>query len=166
MLAQRDKVDREFIYKSREDMIAGMPAGKRRALIAGLSQAVQSGEKDTEQDYILTLILNRNYDEAVKIFSGGGIQYYDYLLSWTAWAYFKTGNTGKAKQFYQQILKGRPDYIRANIGLAYCLAEERQYEKAVAILDKLLQKNRGIQISCLHRHRARNRKVLKCCAGV
>jgi len=138
-LERRDKIDREAVYRQREHMIGGSTQEKRNALLSELSMAVQSGEKGAAEDYVLTLILNRDYDKAVKVYSEGGIRYSDYLLSWIAWAYFKTGDAEKAKQFYQQILNMRPQYTRAEIGLAYCLAREGYDERAFSVLDELLK---------------------------
>lgn len=65
-------------------------------------------------------------------------KYPDYLLSWIAWSFFKTQNIAKAMNYYQLILDRNPDYIHARIGLAYCLASEKQTGRAFEILDKLL----------------------------
>lgn len=65
-------------------------------------------------------------------------KYPDYFLSWIAWSFFKNKNSEKAMKYYQVILDRNPDYIHASIGLAYCLASEKQTGRAFEILDKLL----------------------------
>jgi biofilm PGA synthesis protein PgaA len=140
ILAERSGSDREFIYKSKENVIASLTEEKRHALAAALSKSVQSGEKEAIADYVLILIINKEYTTALRAFEVSGAQIDNYpenSQSWISWAYFKTGNTSRAKQFYQKILAEKPDYARAKIGLAYCLAQEGRYDEATEILDRL-----------------------------
>jgi tetratricopeptide (TPR) repeat protein len=107
-----------------------------------LSELQVAAQKDelARSDYLLVLILNKEYEEAIKVFESAALSlnyYSDYLLSWIAWAYFKNGDIEKAKFYYQRVLNGRPDYVRANIGLVYCLSAEGQEIKAIEILDNL-----------------------------
>ena len=139
-LAGRKDVEKEYVYKIRDDLIASLPVEKRQAMLEELRIAAQKDEI-VKLDYILTLILTKEYKTAIKVFETAemGIEYYtDYLLTWIAWAYFKIDNTKKAMLYYEKILNARPDYVRANIGLAYCLSSEGQGEKAMEILDRLL----------------------------
>jgi biofilm PGA synthesis protein PgaA len=140
ILAQRSGVDREFVYRSKENVMAALAEEKRHALAAALSKSVQAGEKDAVADYVLILIINKEYETALRVFEAQGAQIDDYpenSQSWISWAYFKTGNTSRAKQLYQKILAEKPDYARAEIGLAYCLAQEGRHDEAIDILDKL-----------------------------
>jgi biofilm PGA synthesis protein PgaA len=140
ILALRKDVDSEHVYKIRDDLIVSLPAEKRQSMLKELRVAI---EKDpiARLDYILVLILNKEYKAAIGVFETAGLdieRYPDYLLSWIAWAYFKIGDTEKAKLYYEKILNARPAYVRANIGLAYCLAAEGQSDRAMVILDSLL----------------------------
>jgi len=140
ILAKRSGVDREFVYKSEENVMASLTEEKRHALAVALSKSVQSGEKEAIADYVLILIINKEYKTALRAFEVSGDQIDNYpenYQSWISWAYFKTGNTSRAKQFYQKILAEKPDYARAKIGLAYCLAQEGRYDEAMEILDGL-----------------------------
>ncbi len=141
VLLEREDVDSEKIYKTRDDQIVSLSTDERLTLASALFNAFEGGKESAWMDYMLVLILNKDYKTAISVFETANLdveQYSDHLLSWIAWAYFKTGNSEKAKLYYQEILSKRPDYVRANIGLAYCLAAEEQGEKAVKILDKLL----------------------------
>lgn len=139
-LVSRKDIEAEYIHKMRDDLIASLPVEKRQTMLAELQVAAQKDEI-ARLDYILVLILNKEYEAAVKIFEtiSLNLDYYsDYhLLCWIAWAYFKTGDTEKAKFYYKWVLNARPGYVRANIGLAHCLSVEGQEEKAIEILDKL-----------------------------
>lgn len=140
MFATRKDIESEHVYKIRDDLIASLPVEERQDMLMELKAAAQK-DKIVTLDYLLVLILNKEYETAVKVFETTDLSldsYTDNLLCWVAWAYFKTGNTEKAKLYYQRVLNKRPDYVRANIGLAYCLSVEGQGEKAIGILDKLL----------------------------
>ncbi len=139
-LAQRGDTDEEIIFKSREDIINSLPDEKRKEMATALFKAAQKGDEKTGMDYMLVLVLNRDYKKALSVFESSSTdagQYPDYLLSWIAWAYFKTDNTKKAKRYYRMILSERPKYVQANIGIAYCLAKEGRSDKAIKILDGL-----------------------------
>lgn len=141
VLLEREDVDSEKIYKTRDDQIVSLSTDERLTLASALFNAFEGGRESAWMDYMLVLILNKDYKTAISAFETANLdveQYSDHLLSWITWAYFKTGNSEKAKLYYQEILSKRPDYVRANIGLAYCLAAEGQGEKAVKTLDKLL----------------------------
>lgn len=140
MLASREDVESEHVYKIRDDLIASLPLEEQQTILAELYVAAKEDEV-ARLDYILVLILNKEYETAVKVFETTDLDldyYADNLLCWIAWAYFKKGDIGKAKLFYQNVLNARPDYVRANIGLAYCLSVEGQGDKAIGILDELL----------------------------
>ena len=140
ILAKRSGSDREFVYKSKENVMESLTEEKRHALAAALSKSVQSGEKEAIADYVLILIISKEYKTALKAFEVSGAQIDNYpenTQSWISWAYFETGDTSRAKQFYQKILAEKPDYARAKIGLAYCLAQEGRYDEAIEILDRL-----------------------------
>ena len=139
MVAARTDVEAEHIYKVRDDLIASLPIDKQQTMKAELQAASQKNEM-ARQDYILILILNKEYKAAIKVFEDARIDldgYTENLLCWIAWAYFKIGNTEKARSYYQAILNVKPGYVQANIGLAYCLSVEGQTERAIEILDKL-----------------------------
>lgn len=138
-LASRKDVEDEYVYKIRDDLITFLPVEKRLTMLSELQVAAQKDEI-ARSDYLLVLILNKEYEMAIKVFETAALslEYYpDYLLSWIAWAYFKKGDTEKAKFYYLRVLNSRPDYARANIGLAYCLSAEGQEIKAIEILDNL-----------------------------
>lgn len=140
VLLDRNDIDKEYIYKLREDMMADLSAEMRGEMINALSSSVEAGEKEALPDYILANIISRKYEPAIKVFESPDTksdEFTDNMMSWIAWAYFKTGNIVKAKKIYQQILTAVPGYARANVGLSYCLAEEGQAGKAHEILDRL-----------------------------
>lgn len=139
MIAARKDVEAEHAYKVRDDLIVSLPAEKRQSMLKEILIAAQKDEM-ARQDYILVLILSKEYKGAISVFEDMKIDtdhYTNNLLSWIAWAYFKTGNTEKAKFYYQTILNARPGHVHANIGLAYCLSLEGKSERAIEILDKL-----------------------------
>ncbi len=139
MIAAQKDVEAEHVYKVRDDLIASLPIDKQQAMMAELQAASQKDE-NARQDYILVLILSKEYKVAIKVFEDTKIdldRYTEDLLCRVAWAYFKTGNTDKAKSYYQTILTASPGYVQAIIGLAYCFSLEGQPERAIELLDKL-----------------------------
>jgi tetratricopeptide (TPR) repeat protein len=138
LLVQRSDIDREHLFMSRDDLIASLPPVKRQAMAAYLHNA----PVEFTDDYILVLVLNKDYKTALKAFEASQSDIDQdslHLFSWVAWAYFKTGRTERAKHYYKKLLGIRPDYVRANIGLAYCLAKEGDSNTAIDILDGLLK---------------------------
>ena len=141
LLSKRKDVETEKIFKARDDLIASFPAEERKAMLDALDVAAQQGDEQATLDYILVLTLNKDYKSATASFETARIdleRYPDHLVCWIAWAYFKTGKTRKAKLYYQTILAARPHYVRARIGLAYCLSREGEDKKSIKILDQLL----------------------------
>jgi len=142
-LEQRDHIDRESVYRMRENLISGLSPEERQAMISAIADFIKMPEQDYMKDYILTLILNRDYESAAGKFEEAhvkGTEYSDYFMSWVAWAYFKKGDTDKAEAIYRKILKASPSYERAITGLAYCLAERGQTENAERLLEDLYRK--------------------------
>lgn len=136
-LEQIEEIDKEFIYKSRDDLIVSLPDTKKQLMESDLKNA----GREFTTDFILLLILKRDFKTAVTTFEASELAVdllQDYLLGWIAWAYFKTGDTVTAKKYFNKILSDKPDYIRAKIGLAYCLAKDGQGERAIQILDSML----------------------------
>ena len=141
LLATRKDVEAEQIYKLRDDLVASLPIGDQNTILNDLQTAVRDGNEKANLDYILVLTLTRDYKGAIQAFETAKLEYDrypDYLLCWVAWSYFKTGKTKKAKDYYQKIINRNPDYVRANIGLAYCFSVEGQSDKAIQVLEKLL----------------------------
>lgn len=137
MLIKRKYIKSDHIYK----MIASLSIEERKDMLADLLVAAQQGDEQSNLNCILALTLNRDYKGVVETFEAANIdldRYSHGLVCWIAWAYFKTGETRKAKLYYQRVLDARPDYVRAKIGLAYCLAAEGQYARALEIVDRLL----------------------------
>jgi biofilm PGA synthesis protein PgaA len=153
VIAARKDTKGEYVYKVRDNLIVSLPVEKRQSMLAVL-QVVAQKDETARLDYILLLILSGEYKVAIKVFEDTKIdldRYADNLLCWIAWAYFKTGDTEKAKFYYQKILHARPHHIQANIGLAYCLSVEGKMEEAIEILDKLQPaepKNLEIRFAC------------------
>lgn len=142
-LENMDGVDAEGIYKVRDDLVSSLAPEKRRTMVDELQKAVRTGEVSYD-DYILVRILNRDFKTAVKAFEGPGLaaeRFSPHMLSWIAWAYFKTEDINKAKYYYGKALEVKPDYFRAKTGLAYCYAKEGKSNKALDILDGLLTSN-------------------------
>jgi biofilm PGA synthesis protein PgaA len=143
IIAARTDVEAEHVYRVRDDLIVSLPAEKRQSMLAELQAASQKDEI-TRQDYILVLILSKEYKVATQVFEDTKTdldRYTGNLLCWVAWACFKTGNTEKAKSYYQTILSVSPHHVQATIGLAYCLALEGQPERAIELLDRLQLKD-------------------------
>lgn len=139
-LASREDIDSERVAKIRDDLIASLPYEQRQRMIKELDAAAQ---KDTvaQSGYILALILNKEYETAIVRFESAKNEldfYSDDVLCWIAWAYFKTGNMEKAKYYYQSVIDTNPDYIRAKMGLAYCLSTEGESKRALEMLDEII----------------------------
>jgi len=126
-LAARPDVNRQAIFRDRDDMITSLPDNKRKALLDSLHRKAQQGDQNALRDFILAQILNGNYKTATKTFEDAGLPHEQYSLNelnWIAWAYFKLGNTEQSKQLYLKALKEDPGLLRARIGMAYNLALE------------------------------------------
>lgn len=134
-------VDSGPLFELRVDFISALSDEQRQAMEDNLRDAVKGPDKKWIKSYMLVLVLNRKYGTAVNTFEGSGLDADDlsgHLLSWIAWAYFKTGDIEKSKKYYEKVLQGRPADVRAKTGLAYCLAAQGQSGRALDILDGLL----------------------------
>jgi biofilm PGA synthesis protein PgaA len=152
------------IYQLKHDFIASLSDEARRTLADELKKKFEEGDKTALPDYILLLVTDRDYETVIKIieapetdisqypdyilgwitwsyFQTNDAQYSDYILSWIAWSYFQTNNTKKAKEYYEKILAAMPDSKSANLGLAYCLAKDKQTAEAGAIIARLMSKD-------------------------
>ena len=141
-LLERSGVDKEYIYRTRDDLLNDLSDEKRKAALVSLQSAVQAGDTAAVKDYILLLIINRDYTVAVKTFEDSGLDIAglpEHLLSWIAWSYFKTDNAETAELIYRKVLDRRQDYFTAKIGLSYCLAKEGLHDRAFDILDDLMR---------------------------
>ena len=140
LLVVKSRTEAEQIYKARDDLIASLTTDGEKDILQDLRNSVQGGNKKAILDYILALILTRNYNDAIKVFESVNFKpyhYSDHLLCWVAWSYFKSGKIEKARNNYQKVLSRNPGYARASIGTAYCFSVKGQREKAIEILDKL-----------------------------
>lgn len=138
-----NEADSESVYNIRDDLIAGLSPEKGRELAVALKDVMNVSEA-VLRDYVLVLILQRDYQTALRTFESSEMNIDKlpaHFLSWIAWAYFQTDNTEQAKVYYEQILASDPDYLKASIGLAYCYAKERKVIKASKIIEELLFEN-------------------------
>jgi len=136
----------EYAYMSLYNFITSLPPEGRTSLSHELKKVADAGDRKAFQDYILLLAGDRDFKAVVTAAESAGTdisQYPDYLLNWIAWAYFQTNDTEKAEQYYRGILTSTPDYTGAALGLAYCMAKEKQTEEAGSIIEKLLSKDPG-----------------------
>ncbi|MBI4683461.1 MAG: tetratricopeptide repeat protein [Nitrospirae bacterium] len=143
-ISKKEGRDTGHIYKLRHDFIASLSDEARRSLANALKKQAEEGDNKALPDYILLLVTVRDYETVVKIIETTETdisQYPEYILNWTAWAYFQTNNTKKAKEYYEKILAAGPDSISAGLGLAYCLAKEKQTAEAGHIIAGLLLKD-------------------------
>ncbi len=143
-ISEKKGKDPGHIYQLRHDFIASLSDESRRTLADVLKKQVEEGDKTALPDYILLLVTDRDYETVVKIIEAPETdisQYSDYILSWITWSYFQTNNTKKAKEYYGKILAAMPDSKSANLGLAYCLAKEKQTAEAGDIINRLLSKD-------------------------
>jgi len=124
-LAGRKDVDQDRIFRKRDSMITSLSVNQRRSLLAALDKETRSGNQEAMRDLILVQTLSRQYRVAIESFEKSELPYEKFSpneLSWIAWSYFKVGNTEKSKAIYLKVLSNNPDYLRANIGMAYNLA--------------------------------------------
>ncbi len=143
-ISQKEGKGPGHIYKLRHDFIASLSYEARRTLIGALKKPVEEGDNAALPDYILLLTTDRDYETVVKTIETTEAyisQYPDYILNWIAWSYFQTNNTEKAKLYYKKILAATPDSVSADLGLAYCLAKEKQTAEAGDIIAGLLSKD-------------------------
>jgi biofilm PGA synthesis protein PgaA len=136
-IKETEEVNEEEIDRKIDDLIASLSQGRRADLLSQLTKSAAL------EDYIVALVIYKDYEKAIQVFEERKpfLQKSDYLLSWIGWAYFKEGDVEKAKEYYNLILQRNPEYTRAKIGLAYCLAEEIRSTEALSILNKLPQKD-------------------------
>lgn len=139
-IAGRDASAGEQAYRLRDDLIDLLTEEKRQALTQHLL-AVSRADEQAMQAYLLILIQNREYKEALSIFEASGAapdNFSNDLLCRVAWAYFKTEDIEKAENLYKKILSRKPAYGQASRGLAYILAAKGQGQAAFELLDPLL----------------------------
>ena len=126
--------------RARSNLLTLLPGETREALHSALLRKVEGGDTGLMEDYILTIIIGREYERAVSAIEESGLDLtsvLDETVAWVAWAYFKTGRIEQAKGYYKGILSSNPGYLRAELGLAYCLAVEGDDDAAMKILDRL-----------------------------
>jgi len=139
LLIERKESESETLYELRNNLIASLPDERRKHMVESLRLSTEEGDESASMNYILVLIINRDFKEALKAFEKSERKadlYPDFILSWIAWAYFKAGEREQAKTYYEIIRARRPDYPRAELGIAYCLAQEGKYEEAMDIIDR------------------------------
>ena len=126
--------------RARSNLLTLLPGETREALHSALLRKVEGGDTGLMEDYILTIIIGREYERAVSAIEESGLDLTsapDETVAWVAWAYFKTGRIEQAKGYYKGILSSNPAYLRAELGLAYCFAVEGDDREAMEILDRL-----------------------------
>jgi len=141
LLAKREDVEAEKIYTLRDDLLASLSINEQKSILNDLIKANQGGNEKAYLDYILMLTLTKDYMGATQAFESANLDhthYSDYLLCWIAWSYVKTAKIKEARYYYQQIINRNPSYVRASIGLTYCLSVEEKSDKAIQDLEKLL----------------------------
>ncbi len=140
-VARRTDIEADQVYRVRDDLIASTGVEERKRILDALAIAAQQGDEQAICHHILVLTLCKDYNGAVKSLEASDIdtnRCTDHFLAWIAWAYFKIGKTREAKAYYEKILARRPSYVRARIGLAYCLSVDGDDASATDIVDKLL----------------------------
>jgi len=141
-LTEQHPKERASVYSVQEELFSDLPAAKKEDLLAGLHSAMEKGDTLAALDHIWVSSLNKEYPAAIKTFEAKPIEpekYPEYHLSWVAWAYFKAGQLEKARSLYQTILKNNPNYLRARLGLAYCLAASGEGDQALALLNPMVE---------------------------
>ena len=134
------KESAEHIYKEMDDAIAGLPPDALNNMLKKLKKASYKGSPKEVADYVLALTLAKKYELAVKVLESRAIssgQLPVHFLYWIAWAYFRTGNPHKAKEYFNTILSRNPRHIKARIGLTYCMSLQGLNDKALKELAKL-----------------------------
>ena len=141
-LTEQHRKESNSVYSVQEELFSDLPAAKKEDLLAGLHSAMEKGDTLAALDHIWVSSLNKEYPAAIKTFEAKPVEpekFSEYHLSWVAWAYFKTGQLEKARSLYQTILKNTPNYLRARLGLAYCLAASGEGDQALALLDPMVE---------------------------
>ena len=138
MLGRRG--DAKQIYRAMDDAIAGLPPETLNNMLKKLKEASYKGGPKAVGDYVLVLTLAKKYEMGVKVLETSAIssdQLPDHFLYWIAWAYFRTGNPHRAKEYFNKILLRNPDHIKARIGLTYCMSLQGLNDKALRELARL-----------------------------
>ncbi len=125
--------DEEDINREIEGLITSLSRDERAELLNRLEASGAPG------DYISALVTLGEYKTAIEVLEekGESLKQTDNLLSQAGWAYFKEGDTVKAKEYFNSVLKRNPRYFRAALGLSYCLGREGETAGALEILDGL-----------------------------
>ena len=140
MLAASPQVDPDQIDQTRETLITGMATGQQDLLLVDLRQAADAGVENIAADYVLALILLRQYGRALVYLEASDAivdPLPDPYLYWTAWAYFKEKRLATAEAFFRELMERNNAYVRAPIGLAHVYAVQGRTDLALRLLSDL-----------------------------
>ena len=93
-------------------------------------------------DLIVAYELKGEFEKTITLYESleqDGVAFPDYALRSVANAYLKEHRPSKASTIYQDILSRQPENFDINISLFYALMDMEEYDKAVALIDRLAQ---------------------------
>lgn len=117
------------------------PEEFKKQTMNSVRSRLQKGDFTAGMNHILLLVLTEDYKDAVKALETSEMapnHIPRYGLNDIAEAYFKPGQTQKARHLFSAILNIYPDHVRANTGLAYYYLQANEDQNAMPLLNKLV----------------------------
>ncbi len=138
------------ILSEADELIESLPVKERAPVLASFRKEAEGGGTDAIWDYIWVLCVTADYEEAVSLFErahppveGAPL----HVVRWLAWAHFKVGDAEQGEALFQRVLALRPNDVKAQIGLSYCLASKGKTEDAISLIDALpMEKRAGTEV--------------------
>ncbi|MCP4748068.1 MAG: tetratricopeptide repeat protein [Desulfobacteraceae bacterium] len=134
------------IASYRDDMISGSSFKQKQKCLNSLKTKLSAGDAFIKEQYILCLVLIKNYSSAVTFYESSGLdsdKVCDQNLYWIGWAYYKTGCVTQAMALFDSLLKKDDTCIQPALGRVYCLAAMEKYPQANAQIDYISKIDSG-----------------------
>lgn len=146
ILAESNSIHRARIETMRESLITSLVTEEQDRLAVELKAAADTGALHAVADYLLVLILQGQYDRALRYLEASSVpvdQLPDPYLYWIAWAHFKEKKLSLSETLFHALVKRNPAYERGFIGLAYVYAAQGRTDSALSELTALQSRMQG-----------------------
>ncbi|MFO7557635.1 MAG: hypothetical protein R6X10_02305 [Desulfobacterales bacterium] len=145
-LAESSKTEQARIEMIRESLITSLAPEKQANLAADLKTAADAGAPNAVADYLLVLILQRQYNQAIGYLERSSVPadlLPDQYLYWTGWACFKERKLSMAETLFNALVQRNESYERGFIGLAHVYAAQGRTDLAAKELTGLQARLQG-----------------------
>ncbi|RJP81420.1 MAG: hypothetical protein C4522_05475 [Desulfobacteraceae bacterium] len=145
-LAGSDKMQQARIETLRESLITSLSPEEKDSIAAELKTAADTGALHAVADYLLVLILQRQYNRALQYLEASSVpadQLPDPYLYWVAWACFQEKKLSRSETLFHELIRRNPAYERGFTGLAHVYAAQGRNDLALSELTGLQSRLQG-----------------------